>query len=142
MFCVSEIKHPCLLKIMDIFTLVGLWEIVLLGFQPQPHYQKSKSLVNNSPTFYPPLKEMIRGWWEGQKTIFKLDRRKTIFVSFIPILVARTKVNLHHLKKKIVGNFNWTFYTYKALQWCFKCQCSIWKALYRQVKFPFLSVEM
>lgn len=44
------------------FTLTGLREIVLLQFQPQPHYQMSNSVVNNSPFYFPPLKEVIGGW--------------------------------------------------------------------------------
>lgn len=54
---------------MDIFPLIGLWETVRLGFQLQSQYQMSKSLVNNSPIYYPPLKEVVRGSW-GQKGPF------------------------------------------------------------------------
>lgn len=45
----------------DILTLIGLWETIPLGFQPQPHYEMNSSLVNDSPMYCPPLKELIRG---------------------------------------------------------------------------------
>lgn len=105
----------------DIVTLIRLWETIPLGFQPQPHYQMNSSLINDSPMYFP-LKELIRRWWESQKGPFLSWIEGEQFFSFIPILVVRTKLNLHHLKKKILRNFNQTIYTFKVLQWCFKCQ--------------------
>ena len=50
------------------FTFTGFWRIVLL--RCQLHYSICKSLVKNSSMYYPPLKEVIRQWWEGQQGPF------------------------------------------------------------------------
>ena len=50
------------------FTFTGFWRIVLL--RCQLHYSICKSLVKNSSMYYPPLKEVIRQWWEGPQGPF------------------------------------------------------------------------
>lgn len=60
-FVFLKSSTPTYLKIIAIFTLIGSWETVPLGFQLQSQYQMSKSLVNNSPIYCPPLKEVVRG---------------------------------------------------------------------------------
>lgn len=59
--CFVFLKSSTSALFKNILILIGLYETVLLGFQPQPHYQMNSSLVNNSPMYYPPLKELLRG---------------------------------------------------------------------------------
>lgn len=101
---------PLLISKEGYFTLTGLQEIVLLEFQPQPHYQMSNSLDNKSPFYYSPLKEEIRGCWEGQKgscLSWIEGEEQFLLVSFQSLLEQKLD---HHLKTKVPGNFNRTFH--------------------------------
>lgn len=75
-----------------------------MGFQP--YYKMIKNLVKNSSIHHSPLE--VNGDGKDRKNYFKirLKEKSKISVSFTTILVVRTKLNPHNLKKKILGGFN------------------------------------